>query len=599
MGILLGFIDLYTLIFVQFGVTFTSFAALHLLYKVNQNDSGIKAWRNGALVSAVGTLLLALFNFLPLALSVIPGVIGLAMSYVFFWHGIRILLGNADGNTKALWGVFAITVLLITPTVFIQSYGIGYGIRVIVLSFITALFCFLSIHAINSSLRGSTISSRFLLTGFWGTGSFATIRMILTVLDLETKPKPIDLISFFVFTILMVVLILGLVILLNERMLKQLKESKQEAEKANKRKTRFLASASHDLRQPIHALELFSEALTDEVKSTQGKDNLSYLKDSISSLNELLTSLLDISRLDAGIVEPKFEKLDISSIIWRIAQNSRALLDSKGLELRIRCQSMWIYSDRTLLANILGNLLNNAIKYTDQGGVLISCRYREKYNQIWLEIWDTGIGIPEKEMMFIRDEFYQVNNAERDRQQGLGLGLSIVSRESKILDHSFEIYSRLGRGTLVRLKLKKVRGNQAPPNTQAANHVLDRLVGCNILIIDDDELVLMATKTILKQWGCNIRAVCSLEDALLNVGVFSPDVIISDFRLKQHVTGIDVIERLRQHLKQNVAAILMTGDTAPDRLKQAKNSGLTLLHKPVKPARLRLAVNSALNPTMD
>ncbi len=223
MGFFQDFMSLNTLIFVQFGVTCVSFIALHLLYKINQNDIGIKAWRNGALAAAIGSLSLALFNKLPLPLSVIPGVLGLMMSYVFFWHGSNLLLDRDKHGIKVLWGVFFLSFLMVAPTVYSESYGVGYGIRVIVLSFVTALFCMLSAYSLYSYRHGITTGSFFLVTGFSGTGVFAIARMLVTIFDLETKPKPIDVISFFIYTVLTVMLILGVVILISEKLQNKLK----------------------------------------------------------------------------------------------------------------------------------------------------------------------------------------------------------------------------------------------------------------------------------------------------------------------------------------------------------------------------------------
>lgn len=377
----------------------------------------------------------------------------------------------------------------------------------------------------------------------------------------------------------------------NSELVEKLKISNKEAEEANKRKTRFLASASHDLRQPVHALELFSEALNAEKLSPRGKDTLAYLKESISSLNGLLTSLLDISRLDAGIIKPNFETLDVSVLLKRLAQNFDDISKDKGLELRIRCQQSWVYSDSALLENTLRNLLSNAIKYTKKGGILLNCRCRKEEGEVWIEIWDTGIGISASEMNFIFDEFYQINNIERDRQQGLGLGLAIVCRETKILGHSFSMHSHEGQGSLARLKLRRIDPNLISPQKTEETKKTDRLAGSKIIIIDDDESILVATRLVLEQWGCDIETASNLEEAISICKLFVPDVIISDFRLRENLTGIDVIEHLRLQLDRVVPAILITGDTAPDRLQQAQDSGLILLHKPLKPAKLRAAIN--------
>jgi len=371
-----------------------------------------------------------------------------------------------------------------------------------------------------------------------------------------------------------------------------LMQQKVKAEGANKRKTRFLASASHDLRQPVHALELFSESLGNEKISQKGHETLSYMKDCIASLNDLLSSLLDISRLDAGIVEPHFENIDVSQIISRVVNSMQGEAKRKGLNLRVYGKSLWVKSDSTLLENSIRNLIINAVKYTNEGKVLIACRSR--MNEVWIEVWDSGIGIAEEELSNIFEEFYQVNNADRDQRQGLGLGLSIITREMDILGHMLSLQSREGRGTMARIKLQRVY-LEMPHIEQTAAVRFDRLENKKVLIIDDEESILIATQSLVSNWSCVVETASNFEEASAICKRFIPDLIISDFRLRDHVTGIDVIEQLRLQLGHKVPAILITGDTAPDRLQQAKESELMLLHKPVKPVKLKVAMNMVLN----
>lgn len=379
----------------------------------------------------------------------------------------------------------------------------------------------------------------------------------------------------------------------NIELLQQLKISQKEAEDANIRKTRFLASASHDLRQPVHALELFSATLDDEKITPRGRETLVYMKDCITSLNELLSSLLDISCLDADIVKPTFEHIDVYRLLNRIANNLKGQAENKGIKLKIYGQSAWVNSDSILLENTIRNLLTNAIKYTHQGGVLIACRSIR--NKVKIEIWDTGIGIPKSELDNIFEEFYQINNAERDRARGLGLGLSIVMREMGLLGHALSLKSREGKGTVVRITLDRVHPKQASIEQVVLENPRDRLANKKVLIIDDEQSILTATKSLISKWDCVVEIATNCDEASAICKHFTPDVIISDFRLKEHRTGIEVIKQLRLQLHQNIPAILITGDTAPDRLQQAKASELMLLHKPVKPAKLKVAMNMVLS----
>ncbi|MCK5355429.1 MAG: hybrid sensor histidine kinase/response regulator [Methyloprofundus sp.] len=379
----------------------------------------------------------------------------------------------------------------------------------------------------------------------------------------------------------------------HSELLEKLKISHKEAEDANKRKARFLASASHDLRQPVHALSLFSEALSDESLSPRGRDTVAYMKDSVASLNDLLSSLLDISRLDAGIIQPSVPPFDISFLISRLANNMSKQAENKGLELQIHAPSVWVDSDSVMLESTLRNLIGNAIKYTHKGGVLIGCRIRK--NEVWIEVWDTGIGIADSEKDYIFDEFYQVDNAERDHSRGLGLGLSIVAREMHILGHILSIHSRENCGTMVRIKVQRaIPSIQIPSEPLPTHNAIGRLVKKKVLVIDDEKSILVATTVLVEKWGCIVETAGNIDEALKACELFTPDVIISDFLLKDHITGIGVIEQLRTQLNQEVPAILITGDTAPDRLKQAQESGLSMLYKPVKPAKLRAAMNMVL-----
>jgi len=371
-----------------------------------------------------------------------------------------------------------------------------------------------------------------------------------------------------------------------------LTQQKMKAEGANKRKTRFLASASHDLRQPVHALELFSASFIGEKLTTRGQETLFYMKESIASLSELLTSLLDISRLDAGIVEPSIGQTDVFTLITRLANNSKVHAENKGLKLHIKAQHLWVESDAILLENSLRNILTNAIKFTQKGGVLISCRPRK--DQVWIEIWDTGIGMPEDQLEHVFDEFYQINSIVQNQKQGLGLGLSIVMREMDMLGHSLSIHSREGRGTLVRIKLQRIypKFNLQSTLPKIATNSLENK---KILIIDDEEAIVVATKGLMNNWGCIVETASNFANASAICQHFIPDVIISDFRLQEGANGIDVIKKLQLQLGQQIPAILVTGDTEVDKLQLAQESQLMLLHKPVKPAKLRVATNMVLN----
>jgi len=522
-------------------------------------------------------------------------ILSILVRIIGYWQGVYFLKQKLSNKDTLRWGWYY--------TVFTFVLGVAYGSAVML--FFSSELPLAQQLAILVIIMGYT-SGAISIMSHWLPSFYAFMLPVLIMIAIQLLFQ-----SDSTYKLLSLVPIVQIILVFsmsraaqqsllstiqirfeNAELLKKLKISKKKAEEANKQKTRFLASASHDLRQPVHALELFSVSLNDEPLSSKGCNTLSYMKDCIGSLNDLLSSLLDISRLDAGIVEPNFGHIDVSQLIKRVVNNLGNQAEKKGLQLRVHTQELWVNSDSVLLESTIRNLLTNAIKYTNEGGILIACRSRQ--GEVWVEIWDTGIGISEKELRNIFDEFYQVDNAERDRSQGLGLGLSIVTREMDMLGHIFSLHSREGKGTMVRIKLQGV-----PPSSSVEASAIkvsyDRLASKNILIIDDDESILKATKSLVTNWKCHAEIASDFDNASTICKYFTPDIIISDFRLRDHVTGIDVIEQLRLQLGFKVPAILITGDTAPDRLRQAKESELILLHKPVKPAKLRVAINMTLD----
>jgi CheY-like chemotaxis protein len=299
--------------------------------------------------------------------------------------------------------------------------------------------------------------------------------------------------------------------------------------------------------------------------------------------------LLDISRLDAGVIKPKFESVDIAQLLERLFNDHQLQANEKGLTLKLKSNTCFAVSDSTLLENILRNIITNSLKYTQQGKILIACR-KKPNNQIWIDVWDTGVGIEADEQSHVFDEFYQIDNQHRDSQQGLGLGLAIVQRQVTLIGHQLELYSKPQKGTLVRLKLTETSSPSPSflPNDTFTN-TPEKFK--HILIIDDNEQILNGMQLTLQKWGYQTMTALNGKDAEQLSTITLPDIIICDFRLGDNENGIKVIERLKELHKQDIPALLITGDTAPDRIQQAENSGLILLHKPVKPAKLRTALN--------
>jgi signal transduction histidine kinase len=371
----------------------------------------------------------------------------------------------------------------------------------------------------------------------------------------------------------------------------------QQLEAANLAKSRFLAAASHDLRQPLHALNLFVTQLRRETDQAERARLVERVDASVAAMNELFNALLDISKLDAGVVTPSISEFPVDHLLKRIEMTFAAAAREKGLRLRVVSSGAFIRSDFILLERILLNLVSNAIRYTVSGGVTVGCRRRG--DELRIEVWDSGIGIPEDQRGSIFREFYQLPTAERDRSGGLGLGLAIVDRLGRLLDHPIELMSRLGSGSRFAVVVAMAPSRQL--TDQPPEAVTDRTMGKLVLVIDDDALVLDSMCGVLKSWGCSVVTANSGAAALACLAELeeTPDLIISDYRLADGNNGIEAIERLRKALCVPVPAFLISGDIAPERLREARASGYYLLHKPVLPITLRATISQLLKEQME
>lgn len=372
------------------------------------------------------------------------------------------------------------------------------------------------------------------------------------------------------------------------RMTEALAVQKHRAEAADLAKSRFLAAASHDLRQPLHAQGLFLEELQALTHDTEGRRIVESLKRSMDAMHEQFNSLLDISQLDASVVEPKQETFSIRILLRALSLDFFPLAREKGLMLRIVDSSALVNSDPMLLKRILCNLVSNAIRYTNQGKVLVGCRRRA--NQLRIEVWDTGIGIDAADRESIFEEFHQLHNPERNRRQGLGLGLAIVDRLANLLRSPIEVISQVNKGSKfsVAVPFAGTATTEIPPPSVIVERV-DDLSGCTILVIDDEPEILRGMRGLLEQWGCQVLAAESTAQAISHVRASAccPAAIIADYRLRDHENGADAITRLRSLVNKEVPGILITGDTGSERLQEAYASGYRVLHKPVPPAKLR------------
>lgn len=367
----------------------------------------------------------------------------------------------------------------------------------------------------------------------------------------------------------------------------------QAAEESSVAKSRFLAAASHDLRQPLHALSLFVQSLEDADLPKTERKAVENVRRATDAMEELFNALLDISKLDAGIVDAKATVVPVRPILDRVTAEFKPVAEDKGLKLRRRCRECYVQTDPVLLERIVRNLVSNAIRYTDTGGVLVGCR--KTTGGVRIDVWDTGPGIPVDQHEMIFREFYQLGNPERDRRKGLGLGLAIVDRLSKLLDHPLHLRSQPGRGSVFRVDLPAGDPAKYVPQASVELPVAKaELSGLWIVVIDDEIAVQQGAEAVLRKWQCEVTVAGSLVElqACFRSSDRVPDLIISDYRLRGNENGIQVISAIRQEFNVDIPAVLITGDTGPDRLREAQASGLPLLHKPLGPARLRALIAS-------
>ena len=369
--------------------------------------------------------------------------------------------------------------------------------------------------------------------------------------------------------------------------LRQLEATRDAAVKADQEKSRFLAIASHDLRQPVHAIGLFAATLEKRLEGTADEPLVRNLNRAIDGLDRSFNVLLDISRLDAGAVEPRVQQFPLRDLFRRLHMHFAGQAEQKGLGLRFSPGGKSISSDPQLLERVLGNLVQNAIKYTESGGIVVVARSTASH--IHVEIWDTGVGIREADLHKVFDEFYQVGRGERVRAQGLGMGLAIVKRLVRLLGHELTVSSRPGRGTMFRLRIALGGLSEIQAVTAAADTLpLPIAQPRTVLVLDDEEPIREGLQELLLEWGYDAIAAGSIGEALRAVTRLEvpPDLILSDLHLGEGPDGISAIEAIRRQCGFEVPAILVTGDTSHAEIRRATESGHPVLFKPVQPRKL-------------
>jgi PAS domain S-box-containing protein len=377
---------------------------------------------------------------------------------------------------------------------------------------------------------------------------------------------------------------------------RDLRSAKDEAERARLTQSTFLAAVSHDLRQPVQAMTLFGSALASKIAGAPASALLDDMRASVEALDMLLDALLDVSSLDAGAVVPQETTFSLRTIMERLAAEFAPQANQKDIALRVVPTSAVVRTDPTLLYRILQNLLSNAVRYTSEGRVLLGCRRRGR--KLRIEVADTGIGIPMHLQDEIFKEFIQLDNPERDRTKGLGLGLAIVQRLSRLLRCPVTLRSRDGGGATFGVEVTLVGFNKTANVIPLRGSLDPSAVGKGVVfVIDDEPSVLKGLRLVIEGWGYSVLSARTELEAIqmLTGRRQAPDILIADYRLRGICNGFQVISHVRQMFGQPIPGILISADTAPERIREAYNHGLTLLHKPIQPAELYAAIAENLS----
>lgn len=379
-----------------------------------------------------------------------------------------------------------------------------------------------------------------------------------------------------------------------ERAQAALVRAKEEAEAANASKSRFLAAASHDLRQPVHAMTLFVSNLAQQVDTPKAKRTVANVNACVESLCEMFENILDVSKMASGVIQPQMEEFPIDRLLTRVQREFEGLAMDRGVELRSVRSSVVVRSDPTLLYRILSNFVSNAVKNTKQGRVLIGCRRRG--DSADLQIWDTGVGIPQSEIVHVFEEFYRGPSRVRQKNgvgfgAGLGLGLSIVEHTAKLLDHSIHVSSTPNKHTRFSISLPCGVSTPSKPLEEKLGGSYHDVAGLRVLVVDDDILALRAVQSTLEDWGCIVTSTQSSDEALSILATDEPpQILIVDYLLQKGETGLKLLSTAEAQLGLSLPAIVLSGVSSRLLEQEAERRGLVLLYKPAQPARLREAL---------
>lgn len=377
-----------------------------------------------------------------------------------------------------------------------------------------------------------------------------------------------------------------------ERLEREVAERTAELARANQYKTRFLAVASHDLRQPLHALNLFIGQMRDNPDQIEREHLENRISEAATSINDLFDALLDMSKLEAGVLVPNVTAFPIASVFERIERTFAPLAANTGLQFRIVRSDIWVSSDAILLERILLNLVSNAFRATPEGGVLLGCR--RQGGNVRIDVCDTGPGIPLEVQSELFKEFFRLDPSSEGRSDSLGLGLSIVDGLAQLLGHHVELSSTPGRGSRFSISVPIATARIEPSPDPDPAFSPEPMAGRRVLVIDDDAMVRDSMAGILKGWGCDVTLVDSVDGATTAAELDVPELVISDYRLGREQTGLEAIAAIHRISGHTVPAFLITAETSVEKLRDAASSGYPILHKPVTPMALRAMTSKLL-----
>lgn len=373
----------------------------------------------------------------------------------------------------------------------------------------------------------------------------------------------------------------------------QLREARDAAEAANLSKDKYLAAASHDLLQPLNAARLLVSTLRERALPAAERQLVERTHQALEGAEDLLTDLLDISKLDQSAIKPDLDVYHLDEVLGPLASEFQSVAGAAGLGLRVRIPRLCISTDLRLLTRILRNFLSNACRYTERGRILLGARRRG--DRLRLEVWDSGRGIPADQLEAIFLEFNQLDVGRAAERKGVGLGLAIVDRIASMLEYRVEVRSQVGRGSVFSIEVPLVRQQpQVRPNLEPRPVTGDPLPGRRLLVVDNEPGILESMSALLGQWGCEVLTAPDLATAREVLEGRAPDLILVDYHLDHGRVGCEVIQDLRQRFASEVPAVIITADRSDQCRRRLQELGVPLLNKPVKPGKLRAVISQLI-----